>query len=149
MRLPNWQSNLSQLIRDKRASPFDFAKWNCLMWAFADIIAVTGIDHGLDYRNMYSTEKGALKLLRKVDGVKTPQQLLMFKLGQELQHIGLARHGDIVFVEPEQVGLGLLCDMTTFGPVPGVCYGQLSYFLGQDGLVEFETLRLSGAIWVS
>lgn len=147
-RLDNWQNNLSGLIEAKRAEPFDFPSWNCLMWAFAGIEAVTGKDLGLPYRLKYRTERQAAKLLRTVDGVKTSQELLEKHFG-EARPVAFARAGDIVLVDPTETGLDLPADIDLFGPVPGICYGPISYFVGEVGLVEVETLRLGQAIWVS
>lgn len=147
-RLDNWQSNLSGLIEAKRAEAFDFPNWNCLMWAFAGIEAVTGRDLGEAYRGKYANEKAAARLLRKVDGVKTSQELLEKHLG-ETRPVAFARHGDIVLVDPAGTGLELPQDVELFGPVPGICYGAVSFFVGETGLVPVETLRLGQVIWVS
>jgi len=147
-RLDNWQNNLSALIEDKRAEAFDFPSWNCLMWAFASIEAVTGRDLGVKYRGKYKNELGASRLLKRVDDVTTSQALLEKYLG-EPRPVAFARHGDIVLVDPVGTGLELPSDIELFGPVPGVCYGATSFFVGEFGLVQVETLRLGQAIWVS
>ncbi len=148
MRLDNWQSNLSALIEDKRNEPFAFPTHNCLMWAFSAIEAVTGQDLSLSYRGKYKDEKTAALLLRKVDDVKTSKALLIKKLGKA-RPIAFARHGDIVLVDAKFAKLELPGDFRLFGPVPGVCYGSVSYFVGELGLVQVDTLRLGQTIWVS
>ncbi len=148
MRLDNWQSNLSSLIEAKRNEPFDFPNHNCLMWAFSGIKAVTGKDLSLPYRGKYKDEKAAALLLRRVDNVETSKQLLVKKLGK-VRPIAFARHGDIVLVDAKRAGLELPADIRLFGPVPGICYGSISYFVGETGLVQVETLRLGQTIWVS
>lgn len=148
-RVDDWQTNLTALITERRETPFDFPKWNCLMWAFDGIKAVTDEDYGQAYRGKYQDEMSALRLLRRVDNVKTPQELLRLKLGTKLKPVAFARHGDIVFLNQSKIDLDLLVSLKAFGPVPGICYGQLSYFVGQEGLVEVETLRLSKTLWVS
>lgn len=147
-RLANWQNNLSELINAKREQPFDFPTWNCLMWAASAIEAVTGEDILAAYHGKYKTEKAAATLLRKLDGVKTSQALLEKHLG-EPQPVAFARAGDIVIVDPTDTGLELPADIELFGPVPGVCYGSISYFVGELGLVEVDTLQLGQALWVS
>lgn len=147
-RLDDWQTNLSRLIEDKRAEPFAFPTWNCLMWAFAGIEAVTGRDLGLPYRGKYKDERSAAKLLRKVDQVKTSQELLEKHLG-EARAVAFARPGDIVLVNPADTGLELPADIELFGLVPGICYGETSFYVGETGLIQVETLRLGQAIWVS
>jgi hypothetical protein len=75
-------------------------------------------------------------MLKKVDGVEQPVDLFIKHLG-ELQPIGFARPGDLVFKDDAQ------------GMVPGVCIGARSVFVGENGLEEVGTIELSGAIWVS
>lgn len=147
-RLINWQTNLSALIEAKRAEPFDFTKHNCLMWAFDAVKAVTGEDFSLDYRGKYKNEKIAALMLRKIDDVKTPKELLIKKLGKT-KPIGFSKIGDIVLVNPNKAGLELAGNIRLFGEVPGVCYGQTSFFVGEFGLIQIETLRLGSTICLS
>jgi hypothetical protein len=147
-RLENWQTNLSSLINSKRELPFNFPTFNCLLWAFEAIEAVTGNDLGIDYRGNFTTPLSAGRLMRKIDKVETSQALLEKYLG-ELQPISFARTGDIVFASTSEEDLELPADTELFGPVPGVCYGTISYFVGEFGLIEFETLKLGQALWVS
>lgn len=148
MRNDNWQDNLSALIQEKRQEPFNFTNHNCLLWAFDCVKAVNDLDLSLPYRDNFTDEKSAALLLRRTDKVKTSQELLVKKLG-ELRPISFARPGDIVFVNPKSAGIELPTDFKLFGPVPGVCYGQTSYFVGELGLVQAETLLLGETIWVS
>ena len=148
MRLDNWQNNLSGLIEERRNKPFNFIDSNCLLWAFDAIEAVTGNDLFSDYRGKYKSEMQASLLLRKTDDVKTSEQLLVKKLGKT-RKISFARQGDIVFVNPKNIDLFLPADIKLFGLVPGVCYGSTSFFVGEFGLVQVQTLMLGKTIWVS
>lgn len=148
-RLANWQNNLSELIEANRHKPFDFKNHNCLMWAMNGIEVVIGEDYFSEYRGKYKSETEAVKLLKKIDDVTTSKELIELKLGQKLQPTAFARMGDIVLASDELDGLDLPTDCRLFGPVPGICYGTISYFVGFDGLIEVETLRLSGTLWVS
>ena len=89
-----------------------------------------------------------MKLLKKLDGVSSSQELLEKHFG-DTKHIGLARMGDIVLARNGAFDLGLIASMDFFGSVPGVCFGPISYFVGEAGLVEVETLKLDKALWVS
>ncbi len=148
-RLDNWQNNLSELIEAKRNEPFSFPSHNCLMFVLDAVKAVTGQDYSKNYRGKYKTEKQAASMLRKVDNVKTTQQLLELKLNQTLQPISFARMGDIVLINPLEASLDLPTDIKLFGLVPGVCYGEFSYFVAEQGLIQVETLKLGGTLWVS
>lgn len=147
-RLDNWQNNLTALIEDKRHELFDFPTWNCLEWAAAAVKAVNGQDILKQYRGKYTSEKSAALLLRKIDDVKTSEELLCKYLG-EAQPIGFARMGDIVLANPTDAELELPADVRLFGPVPGVCYGPISFFVGQHSLISVPTLSLGKSIWVS
>lgn len=147
-RLDDWQSNLTNLINDNRNKPFDFPTYNCLLWAMAGIKAVTGKDLAKAYIGKIPNEKAGALALRHNDNVKTSEELLSKYLGQ-FQAIAFARLGDIVFLSPTNGEYELPADLKLFGPVPGICYGTLSYFLGEQGLVEIPTLQLDKALWVS
>lgn len=147
-RLDNWQNNLQSLIEESREKPFDFANWNCAFWVSACVEAVTGFDPTEQYKGQFKTEKQAATLLRKLDKVSTTQELFE-KHFDEAKPIAFAKMGDIVLCDPADVQLDLPADVTLFGMVPGICYGQFSYFVGELGLVEVETLKLGQAIWVS
>jgi hypothetical protein len=145
-RVDNWQENLSDLIRKNRDEPFEFGKFDCTLWAFQAIKASTDIDNAKRYLKGkgYSTAKGALRLLLRVDGVNQPIEL-MDKLLGERQPIAFARKGDIVSVDASKAGLNVPSSIDVFGPVLGVCYGANSFFVGEFGLIEAPTLTLDAA----
>ena len=145
---PNWQSQLSELIENKRNEPFNFPTWNCLIWACAAVKAVNGLDIHGKHDGKYKTPEGAAKLMRKSEQVESSQAMLEKYLG-ELKPIAFARHGDIVLAEKEVTDLGLPADTALFGSVPGVCYGSVSFFVGEFGLVTVPTLQLGHCLWVS
>ena len=147
-RLDNWQNELSSFIEEKRHVAFDFATWNCMFFVLGGIEAVTGIDYAAAYKGKFKTEKGAARLLRRIDNVANSKEFLEKHFG-EAKPIAFARHGDIVLVNPDEAGLQLPTDIELFGVVPGLCYGSVSYFLGEFGLVQVDTLRLGQTIWVS
>lgn len=150
MRHENWQTRLTDIIHSREQEPFDFPTFNCLTLAMDGIEAVTGEDYFKAYRGKYKTETQAKRLLKNVDNVKTSQELIVLKLGNPaLQPVAFARLGDIVFIDEASEELGDVADVKLFGPIPGICYGANSYFVGEHGLVQLSTLRLSSAIWVS
>lgn len=145
-RLDNWQSNLSELIESKRETAFVWGEFDCTQLAFMAIEAVIGVDHSGPYRGKYKTAAGALKILRKVGKVETPVQLIEGILG-EPQAIAFARKGDIVTAIPNDE-LTMPSAIDVFGPVLGVCYGARSFFVGEHGLIEVDTLKLERAYHV-
>jgi len=149
MRHDNWQTRLSDLIEANREKPFDFVSHNCLLWAGLGIKAVTGKNPVSKVAGNYADERSALIYLRNKEKVKDVPEFLAKTLGQEQRAIAFARQGDIVFANTESVeDLSINCGKI-FGEVPGVCYGSISYFVGEFGLVSCETLKLSRTLWVS
>lgn len=147
MRHENWQTRLSTFLTNIKQKPFDFPNWNCMVYACEAAETICGIDYSKEYKGKIKTEKAAAKMLRKIDKVKTAEAFFEKHFGEQ-KAVAFARPGDIVFAEPGMPELDIPCgDM--FGLIPGVCYGQVSYFLGETGLVEIPTLQLRSAIWVS
>lgn len=146
-RLDNWQNELQLFIAENQNKPFDFASWNCMFWVLACIEVVTGVDKAAQYKGKFKSERTAATLLRKLDDVSNSLEFLEKHFGNT-RPIGLARMGDIVLVDPANVDIDLPHDIDLFGVVPGICYGNNSYFLGKAGLIEVETLRLGQTIWV-
>jgi len=147
----NWQQRLSDVVREHREQPFDFETLNCLFWAFKGIEAVIDIDFMADYAGKSETLLMGKKALKEVDGCETVQEVLIKKLGGELQPIAFARPGDIVFLNESIYGFHIQQELRIFGPTPGICYanGMNSLFLGETGLVEAPTIELDSALWVS
>lgn len=136
----DWQSRLSEAVAKDRFGPFVWGETDCTQRAFDAISAVIDVDYGALYRGNYSDAKGALRILRKVDKVKTPAELMAKWFG-ETKPIAFARKGDIVTCDPAAVGFDLQDGTAAFGPPIGVCYGHWSYFTGPDGRIEIETLN--------
>jgi hypothetical protein len=149
MRHNNWQNRLSGVINNAH-KPFDFVEHNCLFLALQNLDAMLETRHYNKYKSYAKDgpEAAAIKL-RKVDKVKTCQELLQKLVSNpELQHISAARPGDIVFIEHNRESLPVT-QVELFGPTPGVCYGLISYFVGENDLIEIPTLTLDSALWVS
>lgn len=148
MRVANWQTLLNEVLTNASNVKFDFETHNCLFFSLKAIDAQTDRKLFARYKNAASSPQNAAKNIRKMDNVKTCQELLAKQLGQEINHIALARPGDIVFLNEEREDM-LVTQTDLFGPTPGVCNGALSYFVGENGLVAVETLSLDNVLWVS
>ena len=146
-RLDNWQERLSNVIRARREAGFAWGTADCTQFAFNAVKAVIGEDMGKPYRGKYTTAAGALKILQKVGGVKQPADLFAARFGKR-KAIAFARKGDVVTCSPALIGLSAQAGAGAFGPVIGVCYGHMSYFVAEQGLIEIETLQCSGCFHV-
>jgi hypothetical protein len=141
MRLDNWQANLSDVIRERQFTSFDIVGFNCLMWACDAIKAVSGENHYAIFEGTFKTAKGAAKMLRQKGKAETSAEYLEALLG-ERKHVAFLRKGDIIVSETQDPLLTLPSDLDLFGPPVGVCYGDISYFVGETGLVSVHTLQL-------
>lgn len=137
-KLPDWRDRLNDLIRDRQGMAPDWGTNDCLSWACDAIEAQTGVDYFAAYRGKYTTAKGALRSLKRFDGIVMPIEFMDKHWGRR-HHISEAQFGDIVVVS----GQSFPYDM---GPSAGVCYGVRSLFVGTgehgDGLVRLDTLTL-------
>ena len=135
----DWQSRLTEVVAADQYGEFVWGENDCTQRAFDAIKAVIDVDYSEPYRGKYKTAKGALRMLRRVDKVETPAELMAKWFGPA-QPIAFARKGDIVTCDPVAVGFELQADTDAFGLPIGICYGYRSYFTGPHGRVEIETL---------
>lgn len=87
-RLPDWQSRLTETIRQAKATQFDPKRWNCALFAAACAEAITG-------RSMPRKLKGALD--ETVDSVFSRVAP------------ALAQRGDVVLAHAPEPSLGVCC----------------------------------------
>lgn len=149
MRHEDWQTRLSAYLEEMRNVPFDFPNHNCMLLGFGAVKAVTELDLAPNYVGKLSSEQAGALALRKVDNVKTVEEVFLKHLGGEFQPIAFARPGDLVFISDNNTQFELPLSIRLFGPVPGICYGITSFFAGEDGLIEFPTLMADKTLWVS
>lgn len=133
----NWQSRLSQLIETRRDAPFVWGTHDCTLWAFAALEAVYGVDLGEPYRGRYTTPQGAVRVLKRIAKAENPAALMTRHLDAP-KAIVFARKGDIVASDTLDVFGG----NHGFGPVLGVCYGAVSFFVGEYELTAVPTNEL-------
>ena len=132
----NWQSRLSALIEERRNTPFQWGAHDCTMFAFDALHAVYGVDLGTPYRGRYSTPAGAMRVLKRAKA-ENPAALMTRHLDAP-KPIVFARKGDIVASD----ALDAFGGNHGFGPVLGVCYGAVSFFVGEHELMAVPTNEL-------
>lgn len=64
IRLPQWEAGLIALLEAAERRPFAYGAWDCALFGAAVIEAVTGEDHGADWRGRYKTEIGYMRRLK-------------------------------------------------------------------------------------
>lgn len=100
MRHPEWRARLNAFLAEADSRPFSWAEqWDCCFGLMAGwVLAVRGDDLRPPYQGRYTTKTGAFRALRKVDGVKTPADLMTKWFG-EPKPPAFARDGDLVLFE--------------------------------------------------
>ncbi len=149
MRHEDWQTRLSEYLTDELHTSYDFPNHNCMLFAFGAVKAVIDLDLRPLYEGKLASETIAALALRKVDNVETVEDVFIKHLGGEFQASGFARPGDLVFITEDNSDYELPINIRLFGPVPGVCYGINSFFLGAAGLIEIPTVQTDKSLWVS
>jgi hypothetical protein len=121
-RLPNWRTRLHEAVEARRRVPFSFAAGaDCALFAADCVEAMTGTDLAALYRGRYSTEAGALRLLRG-EGFASVADLAAANL-DEIDPVR-ARVGDVAFVP----------DDSAFGGALGIVIGEQIACLHIDGI---------------
>jgi len=67
-RLPDWRPRLQAYLRDVANRPFAYGSHDCALFAAGAVAAITGADLAAEYRGLYTSLKGGLKLLDR-DGI--------------------------------------------------------------------------------
>ncbi|MCP3022310.1 DUF6950 family protein [Cupriavidus basilensis] len=118
-RLEDWPTRLAEFIEARQERAFSWGKSDCSLFVCDAIEAMTGTDPGARWRGIYSTEKGARRVLRDNDGVVGIATLV---LGPPVPP-ALAARGDVVLVDTLQ------------GEALGICLGSQIAAQGPDGIV--------------
>ena len=129
MRPHNWQSLLSEAIEAARAKPFEYGRFDCMLFCADTLQAITGIDYAAPVRG-YSTFEEAAQIIARYGG---KEQLITALLGSDSLHISRARRGDVVLATLKTVDDGV-------SDCAGICLGHLSVFPKDVGLQMQSTL---------
>ncbi len=124
MRLPDWLDSTNSYLETCRAKQFVWGEHDCCLFAAEVAKRITGIDYAQDFRGHYSTEKGALRAIRKYGSGNLPDTVNKY-LGEPVPPL-LLRRGDAALMEVD----GLI------GYAIGVCWVGGLVYVGQHGLVS-------------
>lgn len=108
-------------VENAKNKPFVWGSHDCLTWACNVILAMTGHDYLKDFRNGYTSKKGAYRLIKKYG------ESLPGCIDRHLERIpvSFAKRGDLVLQEQ----------------AIGVCLGIQSLFVTEaHGLQGLQTL---------
>ena len=133
MRVDNWQSELVAAVRYARDRPFAWGSHDCAMFAGGCIAAITGADPFAVQRDIYSTEKGAARVIKRLPG-GTLEAAADDLFGKQIG-VNYAATGDLVLHD------------TPAGPAFGICVGVQFAGAGQSGGVVFGAMADALAAW--
>lgn len=127
MRIENWSKRLADEIEAARGKSFEYGTFDCCIFAFDCVIAITGEDKAAELRG-YKSKTEALKIISRYGSLEAMVTALL----GEPKHIAFAKRGDVVLSiidEGEEPG--------AFGI--GICEGIRSWFVSFSGLATRET----------
>lgn len=122
-RLEDWPTRLAEFIESRQERAFLWGESDCCLFVCDVIEAITGEDPGARWRGLYSSEKGARRVLRDNDGVAGIATLV---LGPSVPP-ALAGRGDVVLID------------TPNGEALAICLGDKIAAQGLDGIAFVPT----------
>jgi hypothetical protein len=128
----NNHNNLIKYIESVKDEPFKWGEHNCCIFVNNCLKAYTGKSYMPDVAFNYNDMKSAIKALRSTKSKSLYNNLI--KIFGNPFNVVRAMRGDIVY---KNDGLE--------GPSIGMCMGNISYFVGEDGLQEIKTLECKSA----
>lgn len=129
-RLEDWPTRLAEFIEARHERAFSWGESDCCLFVCDVIEAMTGTDPGARWRGIYTSEKGARRVLRDNGGVAGIATLV---LGPPVP-AALAGRGDVVLID------------TLYGEALAICLGGQIGAQGVDG-IEFMAAGLAKAAW--
>lgn len=130
VRFPDWPVRLAAFVEARRERAFSWGESDCCLFVCDGVVAMTGVDPGARWRGLYSTEKGARRLLRDNDGVSG---LAALAFGVPVV-AALAGRGDVVLID------------TPSGEALALCIGANIAAQGECG-IEFHPVGAAKAAW--
>lgn len=129
-RLPDWPTRLAEFIEARRERAFSWGESDCCLFVCDGVEAITGVDPGARWRGLYSSEKGARRLMRDNGGVAG---LASLAFGSPAPG-ALAGRGDVVLID------------TPDGEALALCIGGQIAAQGWAG-IEFHSASTAKATW--
>jgi len=129
----NWEHRLDQAINRGHTTKFEWGKHDCAIFVADTVLLLTGNDYAEPFRNKYTNQRGAYKILKKLTGVDDWRHGLaqwMEMTGLEAVEAGHAQRGDVVLANTDD------------GPALAVVGnpGTMAYAAALEGLFEFPVV---------
>lgn len=130
MRKEGWERLLAEFVEQRLNDTFQYGVRDCCLFVCDGIEAMTGTDPGSRWRGLYTSEKGARRVLRDNGGVAGLAGLV---LGAPVV-AALAGRGDVVLID------------TPDGEALALCIGAQIAAQGREG-IEFHALASAKSAW--
>jgi hypothetical protein len=127
-RINHWDKALHDFVDSRAGKPFAWGSNDCALFVCDAVQALTETDIASEFRDKYTTQLGAVKLIREVTGSTTVEDVAAHVTQQfemkELPSVLFAQRGDVVLFDGEE------------GPALGIVYldGRNAVFVGEGGL---------------
>lgn len=126
-RFDHWPELLEAFLAQHRATPFEWGRFDCALFACDAIHIMTGTDPAVDFRFQYSTELGAARKMKKFAGGGLEEVAIKVTAAQGMAEIAvsLAQRGDVMLFDTEE-----------HGPALGIVslQGHAVHFASEQGL---------------
>jgi hypothetical protein len=137
MRLPNWNSRLAAVIREKQRGKFEWGRNDCSLFACDCIQAVMGIDPAEEFRGKYDSRLSGARLVKEVcDGTL---EILADSIAARLGFV------EVALTHAQRGDLGLYHD-PTLGDTLGINIGGSFAFLMEQGMIYLPADKIA-RVW--
>lgn len=120
---------LIKYIESVKDKPFEWFFHDCVAFQNHCEIVYTGENLLPEMIKKYNDLKSAVKVIKSIGQISL-YHIMLKKFGKPIQ-ISKAKRGDIVYKKDGLEGASL-----------GRCMGEISYFVGEMGLIEIKTMDL-------
>ena len=129
----NWEHLLDEAINRGHTTRFEWGKHDCALFVADAVLLLTGDDYAEPFRNKYTNQRGAYKILKKLTGADDWRDGLaqwMGMTGLEAIEPEYAQRGDVVLANTDD------------GPALAVVGnpGTMAYAAAPKGLSEFPVV---------
>jgi len=117
----DWPQRLANFVQSRATTPFAWGQNDCCSFAADAVLMMTGSDPMRLLRGRYSTERGAMRLMKKAGGLGP---LVSRYMGAPIESPVVASRGDVVLVPVSPARSGL-----------GICVGADVAVVGEHGVL--------------
>ena len=126
-RLSGWEDILAERIKGADKKPYEIGVHDCAIFAAETLALISPFDFTLVFKGKYKTRIGSLKFIKKYG--KTLEEAVSAIVGIKSISPTLSIRGGIVIIKDDN-GMEHI----------GICLGDRSAFLSENGLIFVRTL---------